>query len=174
MFQLAFHIPFYVWRSSDRARGDHRLNKNAKRLRQSRDVSFLNWSSSGPSDFLYEAQWSCLVAGTDVSRWVAYGFFDTYFDTIDNAKETVEGYHEEKEQDGGMHPDPLTFGVIDAEKAVPTPREYFLCVFQYRIAHIKSEWQRVVEKVRESIREYVHVSCLFLSFYKWNSSNMKP
>lgn len=164
MFQLAFHIPFYVWRMSDKAREDHRLNANASRLRQSRDVSFLNWKSSGPSDFLYEAQISCLVAGSDESRWVAYGFVDTYFDAADEAKETVEAYHEDSIKDGGMHADPLTFGVIDAEKTVSTPREYFLSVFRIRIAQVKREWEQVVGKVQQSVREYVQVSCLFLGF----------
>ena len=141
-------------------------------MRQSRDVSFLNWTSSGPSDFLYEAQSSCLVAGTDESRWVAYGFFDTYFDAVDAAKETVETYHKEKEQDGGMHTDPLTFGVIDAEKATPTPREYFLSVCQIRIAHIKCEWEQVVTKVGESIREYEQVSCFSFAFCRGDSGNV--
>jgi len=166
MFQLAFHIPFYVWRMSDKACEDHRLDANAKRLRQSRDVSFLNWTSSGSSDFLYEAQISCLVAGEDESRWVAYGFFDTYFDAVGEAKETVEAYHEDTVKEGGMNADPLTFGVIDAEKTRRTPREYFLSVFRIRIAQVKREWEQVVEKVRQSIREYEQVSCscLFLGF----------
>jgi hypothetical protein len=164
MFQLAFHIPYYVWRKSDKACEDHRLNANASRLRQSRDISFLNWESSGSSYFLYEAQISCLVAGSDESRWVAYGFVDTYFDA--EAKETVEGYHADKDKDEGMHTDPLTFGVMDAEKATSTPREYFLSVFQIRIAQVKREWEQLVGKVRQSIREYLQVSCLFFGFHE--------
>jgi hypothetical protein len=172
MFQLAFHIPFYVWRVSDKAREDHRLNANARRLRQSRDVSFLNWEDSGSSDFLYEAQIFCLVAGSDESRWVAYGFVDTYFDAADEAKETVEAYHEDSIKDGGMHADPLTFGVMDAEKAKPKPREYFLSVFRIRIAQVKSELEQVVAKVQQSIREYVQVRCLFLGFHGGDSSKV--
>jgi hypothetical protein len=172
MFQLAFHIPYYVWRMSDKAREDHRLNANAGRLRQSRDVSFLNWESSGSSYFLYEAQISCLVAGSDESRWVAYGFVDTYFDAAGDGKETVEGYHED--MDGGMHADPLTYGVIDAEKAISTPREYFLSVFRIRIAQVKREWEQVVVKVQQSIREYLHVSCLFFGFHGGRLEQYEP
>jgi hypothetical protein len=174
MFQLAFHIPFYAWRMSDKAREDHRLDANASRLRQSRDVSFLNWERSWSSDFLYEAQISCLVTGSDESRWVAYCFVDTYFDAADEAKETVEAYHEDSLMDGGMHVDPLTFGVIAAEKAISTPREYFLSVFQIRIAQVKREWEQVVAKVRQSIREYLQVSSLSLSFHGGDSSNVNP
>ncbi|PMD64753.1 uncharacterized protein K444DRAFT_659975 [Hyaloscypha bicolor E] len=154
MFQLAFHIPFYVWRVSERAWEDHRLDSNANRLRQCRDVSFLDWKSSGPSNFLYEAQMSCLVAGEDESRWVAYGFFDTYFDAVGEAKETVEAYHDDAIMEGGMNADPLTFGVIGAEKTVRTPREYFLSCFRIRIAQVKREWVQVVAKIRQSIRDY--------------------
>jgi hypothetical protein len=73
---------------------------NACRLRQSQEVSFLNWESSGSSDFLYEAQISCLIAGLDDWKWVAYCFADTYFDVNDEAQETVVAYHEDS-IDGG-------------------------------------------------------------------------
>jgi hypothetical protein len=172
MYQLSFHIPFYVWRMSDKACEDHRLDANASRLRQSQDVSFLNWKSSSSSNFLYEAQISCLVAGADHSRWVAYCFVDTYFDAPGDAKETVESYHEDSLGDGGIHMDPFTFGVKSAERGIQTPREYFLSVFQIRINQVKREWEQVVTKVRESVREYVQVSCSFLSCYTADSSDI--
>jgi hypothetical protein len=174
MFQLAFHIPFYAWRVSDKAREDHRLDANACRLRQSRDVSFLNWDGLRSSDFLYEAHMSCLVAGSDESRWVAYAFVDTYFDDAEEAKETVEAYHEDSVQDGGLHVDPLTFGVITADRAISTPREYFLCVFQIRIAQVKREWEQVVGKIQQSVREYVQVSRLLLDFHGGDLRNVNP
>jgi hypothetical protein len=165
MFQLSFHIPFYVWRMSDKAREDHRLDANASRLRQSQNVSFLNWKSSSSSNFLYEAQISCLVAGPDELRWVAYCFVDNYFDDADEAKETVESYHEDSLGDEGMYVDPFTFGVNGAEKGIEMAREYFLSVFQIRINQVKREWEQVVAKVRESVREYVQASSSFLGLY---------
>jgi hypothetical protein len=167
MFQLVFHIPFYVWRASDKAREDHRLNHNAKRLRQSQDVSFLNWKSS-VSDFLYEAQISCLIAGTDDWTWVAYCFVDTYFDAADEGKETVEAYHDDVAR--GMFVDPLTFGTSDANRSIQTSREYFLLVFQIRISQVKREWEQVVAKIQQSIREYVQVRCHILSLYTRDSA----
>jgi hypothetical protein len=100
------------------------------------------------------------------SQIIRYGFFDTYFDAPDQAKETVEQYHEDATKDGGMHADPLTFGTMDAENSIQAPREYFLFVFQVRIKQVKREWEQVVSNVRKSIRTYEQVSCLSLSFYR--------
>jgi hypothetical protein len=157
MFQLAFHLPYYVWRKSQKACEDHRRDANARPLRQFRDVSFLDWRSSGSSSFLYEAQISCLVAGTDERRWVAYGLVDNYFDAAEEGKETVLSYHKEsvEEDDEGMRVDPLTFGTCNADNPIWNPREYFLMVFRIRLNQVKCEWQQVVAKVQQSIREYV-------------------
>jgi hypothetical protein len=175
MFQLVFHIPIYVWRESDKAREDHRLKLNAEHLRQSQDVSFLNWNlKSSVSNFLYEAQFSCLISGTDDWRWVAYCFADTYFDVADEGKETAEVYHEISEADQVIFAaDPLTFGTSDANMSRQTPREYFLLVFQIRMSHVKREWQQVVAKIQQSIREYVQVRYHMLCLYTRDSSNSK-
>lgn len=157
MFQLAFHLPYYVWRSSQKVCEDHRRDANANPLRQSRDVSFLDWKGSGPPSFLYEAQISCVIAGSDESRYVAYCFVDTYFDAAEEAKESVLSYHEDSLVDQGMRADPFTFGVINADEPIQKPREYFLMVFRIRIDQIKREWQQVVAKMQQSIREYVQV-----------------
>jgi hypothetical protein len=154
MFQLAFHLPYYVWRKSEKACEDHRRDANARRLRLSQDVSFLDWESS-ESSFLYEAQISCLVAGTDESRWVAYCFVDNYFDAAEEGKETVLSYHEDTEDDDGMHADPLTFGTYSADNPKWNPREYFLAILRVRLQQVKCEWQQVVAKVQQSIRENV-------------------
>jgi hypothetical protein len=160
MFQLAFHLPYYVWRSSQKPCEDYRRDANVTPLRQSQDVSFLNWKSSGSSDFLYEAQISCVVAGSDEWRWVAYCFVDTYFDTDEEAKETVLSYHEDSLVTEGIRADPLTFGVISADDPIRKPREYFLMILQIRINQVKREWQQVVEKMYQSVHEYEQVCFL--------------
>lgn len=164
MFQLSFHLPYYVWRSSRKACEDHRRDANANPLRQSRDVSFLKWDSSGSFDFLYEAQISCVIAGSDKSNYVGYCFVDTYFDAAEEAKESVLSYHEDSLVEEGMRADPFTFGVTNADDPIQEPREYFLMVFQVRLGQVKREWQQVVAKVQQSIREYVPVRpfCLML------------
>jgi hypothetical protein len=100
------------------------------------------------------------------SKIIRYGFVDTYFDAPDQAKETVEQYHEDATRVGGMHTDPLTFGVMNAENSIQAPREYFLFVFRVRIEQVKREWEQVVSNVRKSIREYEQVSSLLLYLRK--------
>ena len=154
MFQLAFHLPYYVLRKSLKAHKDHRLHANGRPLRQSQDVSFLDWSS-GSSSFLYEAQVSCLVSGTDDSRWVAYAFVDNYFEVDGDGRETVSSYHEDSLGEGCLRVDPLTFGTCPVDMPVWNPRKYFLMVLRVRLNHINREWQHLVTKIKESIREYV-------------------
>ncbi|KAH8752719.1 hypothetical protein F5882DRAFT_385800 [Hyaloscypha sp. PMI_1271] len=156
MFQLAFHLPYYAWRTSQSACEDHRQDANASPLRQSLDISLLNPKSSKSSNFLYEAQISCVVAGSDEYRWVAYCFVDTYFD-IGEANETVQSYHEDSLADEGMFTDPFTFGERDADDPIQKPREYFLEVFRVRIDQVKCEWEQVVANVQENIRKYVPI-----------------
>lgn len=161
MFHLTFHLPHYVWRKSPKAHEDHRRDANARPLRQSWNVSFLDWTSSEPSSFLYEAQISCLVAGTDKWKWVAYGFVDNYFEAEEDGKETVQQYHQDSLDEDGMRVDPLTFGNCELEKPIWNPRVYFLMVLKMRLRQVKNEWQQVVAKVVESIRDYIRVSLFF-------------
>jgi hypothetical protein len=169
MFQLAFHLPYYVWRSSQKLRKDHRQYANGDPLRHSRDVSFLNWKTCGSSGFLYEAQISCVVAGSDEWRWVAYCFVDTYFDADEEGKETVLSYHEDSLGGEGIRADPFTFGITSADTPIQKPREYFLMVFGIRLNQVKREWQQVVEKMYQSIREYEQVRSLFFLTSVWET-----
>ena len=169
MFQLSFHLPYYVWRGSQKACEDHRRDANASPLRQSHDVSFLSWKSCGSPGFLYEAQISCVVAGSDEWRWVAYCFVDTYFDAAEEAKESVLSYHEDSLADEGMRADPFTFGITNADNPIQKPKEYFLMVFRIRIDQVKREWQQVVAKVQQSIREYVQVRSLYFLTPVWET-----
>ena len=160
---MAFHLPYYVWRESTEAHEDPRRSKS-RRLRQSRDVSFLDWAGLQPSSFLHEAQISCLVAGTDRWRWVAYGFVDNYFDIGMPGNETVEQWHQENTDEDNIPVDPLTYGVCESNKPIWNPRVYFLVVFKIRLGQVKNEWEQVVAKVEESIREYSQV-CLAPSLH---------
>jgi hypothetical protein len=154
MFQMAFHLPYYAWRESLTARKDYRRDGHGRSLRRHQDVSFLDWRNNGTTSFLYEAQISCLVAGTDETRWTAYLFVDNYFDDEDG-KETVSCYHEDSLGEGGMLMDPLTFGTCAIDKPVWNPRSYLLMLFRVRLNQILREWQKLVTKLKESSREYV-------------------
>jgi len=181
MFQLAFHLPYYALRSSKIRLEDHRKNTNGDSLRHSRDVSFLNRMTYDTSSFLddtlhtflYETQISCVVAGSDMSKWVAYCFVDTYFDTVEEGKETVTQYHEESLGPNGFRGDPSARGTVEADSPIQDPRVYFLEVFRIRISQVKREWQQVVEKVHQSVRHYEKV-CSFPSFSHHRKSRVIP
>ena len=166
MFQFAFHLPYFAWRSPKNATKaciDNRRDANGNPLRNSQNVSFLNWGESGRSSFLYEAQISCVVSGLDDWVWDAYFFIDTYFDAAEKVQESVLSYHEDSQGEHGKIMDPLTHGVATADEPVERPKQYFLMVFQIRVDQVRREWEQVVGKLQQSIREYAQVSILFCS-----------
>lgn len=157
MFQLAFHLPYYAWRNTETQIEDHRRDAHGRPMRQSHDVSFLNWQSDGSRSFIYEAQNSCVVAGSDVWRWVAYCFVESYFDIDDEARETVMAYHMDSQIDGGVLMDPCTFGRFPLDDNIKDPKTWFLRVLWCRLDQIIGEWRQIVWKVEQSVRDYEKV-----------------
>ncbi|KIY03480.1 uncharacterized protein Z520_00171 [Fonsecaea multimorphosa CBS 102226] len=153
MFELAFHLPYYAWRDAEAQIEDPRRDFNGRPMRQSHDVSFLNWQNDGQRSFIYQAQNSCVVAGTDIWRWVGYCFVESYFDRDNEARETVMA-HIKDGQEGGISLDPCTYGRYSLEDNIKDPREWFLLVFQCRLYQIQGEWRQVVNKVVQSVRDY--------------------
>ncbi|KAK2601845.1 hypothetical protein QQS21_004628 [Conoideocrella luteorostrata] len=152
-FQLSFHLPYYAWRSSAHAYEDHRRDRNANPLRQTIDVSYLNIQNPSDKCFLYESQISCVIAGPDRWRWVAYGFVDTRFDTDPGKKESVYSIHEDLISKGA-HMDPFTRGELEAEHPIQDPMEYFLKVFRIRLLQVRREWKLIVKELRKALRAY--------------------
>jgi hypothetical protein len=156
---LAFHLPYYALRESSHAIEDPRRDMNNNPLRHYQDVSFLDWNESRSiCDILYEAQVSCVVAGRNEWIWDAYCFVDAYFDQGEG-RDSISTYEEETEDYEGLSTDPLTRGEEDTEKPIWDPRIYFLLLFRIRLEQVKTEWQKVVEKVWQSVRHYERV-CL--------------
>lgn len=154
-FEMAFHLPFFVLKSSKTRRGDHRRYSDGTPLRRSHNVSFINGPTSTSSEWLHEAQISCLVTGSDESRWVAHLWVDAYyFDPNDEDEEDVLEYVTDALEDSGMHPDPLLYGTADANKPTWDPRIYFLSAFAPRLAQVRREWERVVMKFRNRIHAF--------------------
>jgi hypothetical protein len=165
MFQLAFHLPYFAWRSPKsamKAFRDERQDADGNPLRHSQDVSFLNWGDSGRPSFLYEAQISCVVSGPDEWVWDAYFFIDNYFDAGEETQESVQSYHEDSEGEHGTIMDPLTYGVATADEPEERPKPYFLMVFQIRVKQVCREWEQVVGKLQHSIRKYSQASFPFV------------
>ena len=157
-FQLSFHLPFYAlrtFRNPCERPNDRRRFSNGDILRRCRDLSFLNQSRTEASEYLYQAQISCVITGPDRWRWVAYCFVDVYYET--EGKETVSQYYEDSMGEDGLRTDPLTLGCVDADTPIRDPREYFLKVFWIRLNQVRREWQRVVERLSQEVRAYEEV-----------------
>ncbi|KEF58953.1 uncharacterized protein A1O9_03796 [Exophiala aquamarina CBS 119918] len=154
-FEMAFHLPFFVLRSSKTKRGDHRHYSDGTPLRRSHNVSYINGPTNPASEWLHEAQISCFVTGSDESRWVAHLWVDRYyFDPNDEDEEDVFEYVTDALEDSGMQSDPLLYGIADANKPAWDPRIYFLSAFAPRLAQVRREWERVVMKFRNRIHAF--------------------
>jgi len=153
---MAFHLPFYVVKSSKMKRGDHRRYRDETPLRRSYNVSFINGPTNTSSEWLHEAQISCFVTGFDESRWVAHLWVDAYyFDPNDPDEEGVLEYVTDALEDSGiMHPDPLLYGTADANKPIWDPRIYFLTAFARRLSQVRREWEKVVMKFHICIHAF--------------------
>jgi hypothetical protein len=164
MFQFALHLPYFVWRRKECE--DHRRDANGSPLRKTQNVSFLNWKNSERYGFLHEAQISCSVSGRHQDRcWLSFCFVDSYFDADEEERESVLSYHEESLGEHGTLMDPLTKGCSSEGQPIERPREYFLVVLLTRLRQVQREWQQVVAKVEQSIREYEEVWSLIFLFF---------
>jgi hypothetical protein len=161
MFQLAFHLPYYAWRDAESRIEDHRRDGNGRPMRKSHDASYLNWRSNGSHSFFYEAQTSCVVAGSDVRRWVGYCFVESYFDVNNEARDTPMAYYRDSQGEDGVLMDPCTFGWVRLDDNIKDPREWFLIVFQHRLNQINGEWRQVARKVEQSVSDYEKVAGMF-------------
>ncbi|KIX09865.1 uncharacterized protein Z518_00946 [Rhinocladiella mackenziei CBS 650.93] len=159
-YQIAFHLPYYVWRSSPIPNKDHRCI-GTEPLRETRNVSFLNDALPGclpnspPFDFLYEAQMSCVIAGFDKWSWDGYFFCDAYFDDGDPDKESVGLYYLDNQGDELVLVDPFARGELSTDRPLENPINYFLTVFRVRLCQIQNEWQRVVNNLLRRIRIFI-------------------
>jgi hypothetical protein len=157
MFELSFHLPHYAFR---KGRVDIRDTRKTRfgDLRQSHDVSFLNWGPQDDPWFLYESQVSCIIAGFD--EWCNFGWcwVDTYFDG--GKGESVERYYQDELKSGGkIRPDPFTRGTKDANMQMRDSRSFFLTVLLNRVQRVCQEWEKVVRILCASVREYDEVGC---------------
>lgn len=157
MFKLSFHLPFFALRCSLTPRKDHRLYDGEMPLRNTKDISFLNWHDQGSRSLveLHEAHVSFVISGFHDSCWVAHCFVDTYYDDDDDkGKECVEDYAEQATISQGMAADAPTLGSVDCDQPIWNPREYFIHVVYFRLLKAKSEWQSLHKATRGSFRRY--------------------
>ncbi|KAI1419347.1 hypothetical protein F5Y12DRAFT_789156 [Xylaria sp. FL1777] len=158
-FAFAFHFPYYAWRNGPVYFSDERCMKDGRPLRRSQRLGFLDetpWGVRGTQseDCIYEAQISCLVAGLDDSSYIGYAFVDTYHDGP-NSDESVKEYHEKSNTPGHYSMDPLSGGMLQADRPLWSPRIYFLRVFELRIEQVKEEWVNAVFMIQKKTSTYI-------------------
>ncbi|KAI1304359.1 hypothetical protein F5Y03DRAFT_358318 [Xylaria venustula] len=158
-FSFAFHLPYYAWRKGSPYFQDERCMRDGRPLRRSQRLGFLDmtpWGIRGTQneDCIYEAQISCLVAGLDDSSYIGYGFVDTYHDGP-NSEESVKEYHGKSNTPGRYSMDPISGGVLEADRPLWSPRLYFLRVFELRIEQVKEEWINVVFMLQKKTSTYI-------------------
>ncbi|KAF2474684.1 uncharacterized protein BDR25DRAFT_311128 [Lindgomyces ingoldianus] len=170
VFELVFQLPYLALRQYHTPPNKEPTTRIHKTERGRMDVSFLNIPAiqgQVPCSYvIHEAQISIVACGSDNSRWVTYAFVDTEFD--DNPTDD-DGIFEEEELDE-LNEDPIaddgecsTGWVVDADKPIWDPREYFLLMVERRMTQIFREWIHLVRKVQRSVKRYEKTHPAFLS-----------
>ncbi|KAI3336848.1 hypothetical protein HD806DRAFT_528433 [Xylariaceae sp. AK1471] len=157
-FAFAFHLPYYACRKRKMCFTDNRCMADGRPLRRTQHLGFLDVTPLGgrasqSEDYIYEAQISCLVAGLDDSSYIGYAFIDTYHDGPQNDESVVE-YHERSNTPGHYAMDPLSGGMLQADRPLWSPRIYFLRLLELRIEQVKEEWINVVFMIQKKTRAY--------------------
>jgi len=129
-------------------------------LRNTRDISFLNWNAGDDACYLYQAQTSCIISGLDEGQYVGYCWAETYFDRENEMAESVQTYCRDARLPAGIRIDPFTGK--DANFPTRDPRELFLTSLLYRLGMVHHEWKEVTDTLSESVKQYQEVWASFL------------
>jgi hypothetical protein len=133
------------------------------------DLSFLKIHNTKANDNvkygLYNARSSLAIHGSDDRRWVAFAFVDRDFDCEDLEEENCcyRGAQDDPiALDGEQDPN---YPVVDANMPIWDPREYFLRIFEIRMAKVLREWENVVRVVGVAIERNVCCEILQCSLF---------
>jgi hypothetical protein len=130
---------------------DQRRDSTGEPLGEIIDVSFLD--PNGPEkSFMYSAQISCVITGSDMHKSVAYMFVENCFDSKDSVQD-IERLRR-GEEDYCVYFDPFTRGFSDADKPVRDPEELFLLLLRIRVDQISNEWMQNIAKLQRSFDKY--------------------
>lgn len=151
-FHLDLHLPFFkLDRSTPPIMSPGEAN--AKPRRRWTDLSFMKLETcklqeedqdSNEVWGIQEAHISCVVAGTDNWRWVAYGFVDTEIDGI-----LAESGLEE------LNMDQIAAEKLDRSRPILCPREYWIKIFEIRIGCVRKHWFYLIRELERVIDLYV-------------------
>jgi hypothetical protein len=143
---MVIQIPYFALRPSSPPKLSPGEAVHSNPPRQCMDLSFLEIQDQKKYS-MHEAQVSFLLCGSDDQRWAAYAFVDTHFDDED-LRDEIFSYK-------GIQDDPIARGKIDANLPIGDPREYFLMIFDIRLAQVREEWKYLVRMVERSIKRRV-------------------
>ncbi|KAI0535608.1 hypothetical protein GGR58DRAFT_434586 [Xylaria digitata] len=158
-FAFVFHFPYYAWRTGPVYFKGDRYMSDGRPLRRGQRLGFLDETPWGvrvtnSEDCIYEAQISCLVAGLDDSSYIGYVFADTYHNGPHN-DESVTNYYEKSNMPGHYSMDPLSGGMLEADRPLWSPRVYFLRILEFRIESVKEEWVNAVSMIQKKTKSYL-------------------
>jgi hypothetical protein len=155
-FQLDLQIPFFILSKStppEQPTG----KTNTKPHRKWTDLSFLKLDREAPSAQeqgtgevwgIQDAQFSCVVTGTDEWRWTGYGFVDA----------EIDGFLTDlSNQD--LTFDQIAAKGIDAKLPIRSPRDYWIKVFEIRIEFVRKKWDYLIFQLENAIDRHVRDQC---------------
>lgn len=130
------------------------------------NVSFLN-PIGGEHEFIYPAQVSCVVTGTDKGKSTVFMFVNNSFDD----KDSVQHFEQLQEDCEGCIPyEPCTRGFLHVDQPIQDPEELFLLLLRTRIAYITIEWIKIIARLRESFTAHEPVLVCSLPAYESHRS----
>ncbi len=161
-FALELHLPHVVLKRHATPREDgRRRSTDQHRLRKARQLPRLDPSAKGTgsilreakaaTEYLYEAQLSVCVTGSNDRVWTATAFQDNYFQGPDEDMVTRCGRLTDSH--GVFQADPLTAGEKDANVPIWNPREYFLRVVEIQVDRVRKELHQIVSILQERVEQ---------------------
>jgi hypothetical protein len=137
VFQLRFHMPFYALRKCQQTSSVGEEVEFPKPHRDWRDISFMDESMG-----IHESHMAFTVCGVADRRWTAYAFTDNDYDEDRQISEHECDYEcvfaDQIATNGAR--------IIDANRPIWDPREYYLTVVSGKVNQIVGEWAKLIRK----------------------------
>jgi hypothetical protein len=146
---LEISLPYFAVKAHKTLRLDSRQWPDGTPLRKSEVLPFLNTPPRQQEKkfCLYEAQFSAVVTiipGTSDAVYTVCGFNDTYFDPRSRLQRYARIGKAQQ-----WRPDPLAFGLRDANLPIQVPDEYFLDIVEIGINHVQKESRFIVQTLQQ-------------------------
>ena len=150
---MGFHLAYFSLMTRPAAQVESTREPTNKAFqRHWIDLSFLlnTGDSQGEEVYgIYESNVAFVCCGSDNQRWTGYSFVDGHPDSVE------EELGELISPGKGLHHDPISDGMLPADKPLWDPREYFLKIYTIRIVQVRDAWEPLVRKTEIRIKEYV-------------------